>query len=1073
MTNLLQLTLFGSPEVRLNGQAVTGFRSSKAQALLYYLAVTGRPHTRPTLAGLFWGDQPEAAARTSLSKCLSNLRDLVGDAVLVERQTVAFNRNQPYHLDTEGFLAGMGQPPTPETRPTWQAALALYRGDFLEGFYVREAPDFEQWVLVQRAQYREAVLQGLHTLANYTEQQGDLPQAITHTRRLLTLEPWREEAHRQLMMRLARSGQRATALAQFETCRQVLDEELAVEPDKETLALVEAIRSDKIVVLSSSPIVVSSVPVANNNLPIPPTPLIGRERELAELGELINNPQCRLITITGPGGMGKTRLALAAAAEQSGGFQQGAVFVSLANVATTQLLPQTILSALNVPLQETQAPQRQVCTTLARQNCLLVLDNYEQLLPDVDLLLEILQTAQSVTLLVTSRERLALQAEYLHELTGLAYPALQASAQKPEPTHVLTDYAAPQLFVQRVRQIQPRFVANDVDVTAIVQISRKLDGIPLALELAAARVRILPIAQIAARLHESLHLLTVGSRAAPPRQQTLRATIDWSYNLLTEAERVLLRRLAVFAGDFPLVAVEQVCGPFTTALLDLMTNLVDKSLVVVSHAGEGTHYRLLETIREYAHEKLRSAAEEEQLQSKHLDFFTHLAETAYAQRLNPQQEQWLTQLEGIHDNLRLALRWAIQQGLRAEALRLAGALSEFWDVRGYWREGRQFLAEALALPRIPSSIHKVSSDQNLASAVLGWEARALWKAGHAHWRNRDFAAAQANLQTSLTLYRQIDDPTGQSEVLSILGNVAFDQGQDEEAQAFFSECLALRRKAGNKPLIGYALHGLGMVAMNQRDFVTAQTVLSESLEMFRAGGDQLGASLPLFTFADVAYLQANYAEAQLLYEQSLALRRGVGDKRGIASALTSLANVRSKLGDQAVAQTLYYESLALYGELDNVHGMVRAIAGLARIHQLQGRLQLAATLLSLAESQLLTLNIGFDTLEQDDQEQALTLLRSQLDEHTFNTAWEKGHRLSLEQAITLAVSASNVSRDMNITDAPGLVPTQATTLKALVTFSIWHILESARWQWIGQAPTERLIDLSFPLIIDMLVTTLV
>ncbi|MCE7985949.1 MAG: hypothetical protein DYG89_32630 [Caldilinea sp. CFX5] len=1013
MTNVLQLTLFGSPAVHYHGQPVTGFRSSKAQALLYYLAVTGRPHTRPTLAGLFWGDQPEAAARTSLSKCLSNLRDLVGDTVVVDRQTVAFNRQQPYHLDTEGFLAGIGQPPTPETIHTWQAALALYRGDFLEGFYVREAPDFEQWVLVQRAHYREAVLQGLYTLANWHEQGGDLAAAISHTRRLLTLEPWREEAHRQLMTRLARNGQRAAALAQFETCRQVLAEELAVEPDAETLALVEAIRTgvfdtvtrwqgDKVNAPQDHPATHSPPHPVPPPLPIPPTPLIGRDHELAELGELIGNPMCRLITIMGAGGMGKTRLALAAATEQSANFQHGALFVPLAGVSSAQFLAQAILSALNVPLQGSQAPQQQLCATLARQNCLLVLDNYEQLLPDVDLLLAILQSAPSVTLLVTSRERLALQAEYLHELTGLAYPALQLSAQKTEPAHVLTSYAALQLFLQRVHQIHPRFVLNDADVTAIVQICRRLDGIPLALELAAARARLLPIAHIAARLHESLHLLTAGSRAAPPRQQTLRATIDWSYNLLTEAERVLLRRLAVFAGGFPLTAVEQVCGPFATSLLDLMTNLVDKSLVVISHVGEETHYRLLETIREYAHEKLLSAGEDVRLRSNHLDFFTQLAETAYAQRLSSQQEHWLTQLERVHDNLRLALGWAIQQGLRAEALRLTGALSEFWDVRGYWREGRQSLAEALALPYTVSSNQEASSDQDLAASALGWEARALWKAGHAHWRNRDFVSAQANLQTSLSLYRQVNDPTGQSEVLSILGHVAFEQGKNEEAHSFFSECLALRLNAGNKPLIGYALHALGLVAISQRDFVTAQTVLSESLNLFREVGNKLGASIPLISLGDVAYLQANYAEAQLLYEQSLALRREVGDKRGVASTLASLANVRSKLDDQTMAQTLYHESLALYGELDNPHGMVRAIAGLARIHQLQGRLPLATTLLSLAESQLLALNIVFDTLEQADQEQALAQLRSQLDEQTFNAAWEKGRKLSLEQAIMLA-----------------------------------------------------------------------
>ena len=470
MSNLLQLTLFGSPAVLRHDQSVTSFRSSKAQALLYYLAVTGRPHTRPTLAGLLWGDQPEAAARTSLSKCLSNLRELVGDALLVDRQTVAFNRDYPYQLDTERFMTGMGQPPTPETIHTWQAALALYRGDFLEGFYVRDAPDFEQWVLVQRAYYREAVMQGLHTLAHWHEQQGDLSQSITHTRCLLTLEPWREEAHRQLMTRLAHSGQRAAALAQFETCRQVLAEELAVEPDTETVALVEEIRSNKVTRRQDDKLLeVSSHPVINN-LPIPPTTLIGRERELAELGDLLSNPQCRLITITGPGGMGKTRLALAAATEQSGKFQQGAVFVPLAGVSSAQFLPQAILAALNVPLRGDLSSQQQIQAHLSNQECLLLLDNYEHLLPDVELLLDLLHYAPNIVLLVTSRERLALQAEHLFELTGLNYPQKHATKTGTKLALNPTDYAAIQLFLQRVRQTQPRFTPNDEEMRAMIKV---------------------------------------------------------------------------------------------------------------------------------------------------------------------------------------------------------------------------------------------------------------------------------------------------------------------------------------------------------------------------------------------------------------------------------------------------------------------------------------------------------------------------------------------------------------------------------------------------------------------------
>jgi DNA-binding SARP family transcriptional activator len=297
--NPLELTLFDTPTVRCHGQVVTGFRSSKAQALLYYLAVTGRPHARPTLAALLWGDQPEASARVSLSKCLSNLHDLVGAAIMIERQTVAFNRAYIDQLDTERFLIGASQSPTPETISSLQSALALYRGDFLEGFYVREAPDFEQWVLVQRAHYREAVVQGLHTLANYTDQQGDLSQAIAHTRRLLTLESWHEEAHCQLMARLACNGQRRAALTQYVVCCQVLDEELGVTPDQVTVALYAQIRAgefDKVTsdkVTTNHPITRSPPHLVTYNLPIPPTPLIGRERKLAELSERLINPDCR------------------------------------------------------------------------------------------------------------------------------------------------------------------------------------------------------------------------------------------------------------------------------------------------------------------------------------------------------------------------------------------------------------------------------------------------------------------------------------------------------------------------------------------------------------------------------------------------------------------------------------------------------------------------------------------------------------------------------------------------------------------------------------------------------------
>ncbi len=396
MSNLLQLTLFGSPEVHHHGQAVTSFRSSKAQALLYYLAVTGRPHTRPTLTGLFWGDQPEAAARVSLSKCLSNLRDLLGDVVLVDRQTVAFNRDHPYHLDTERFVIGLRQPPTPETIQSLQAALALYRGDFLEGFYVRDAPDFEQWLLIQRAHYREAMVNGLHTLANYADQHGDLSQAIAHTRRLLILEPWREEAHRHLMTRLARSGQRAAALAQFETCRRILDEELAVEPDAETLALVKAIRAgaftDKdqkeVKLPSQNPQAKFWLGSLPNCIDWGEAPDVnqfqGRHSELAYLYKWLVDDRCRLIAVLGMGGQGKTALATMATTQVENVFAC-VIWRSLRNAPPLEeLLGQCIQVTSKYEAQELPAGVDQridlLLTHLRQARCLLVLDNFETVL---------------------------------------------------------------------------------------------------------------------------------------------------------------------------------------------------------------------------------------------------------------------------------------------------------------------------------------------------------------------------------------------------------------------------------------------------------------------------------------------------------------------------------------------------------------------------------------------------------------------------------------------------------------------------------------------------------------------
>ncbi len=957
MSILLQLTLFGSPAVRYRGQPVTGFRSSKAQALLYYLAVTGRPHTRPTLAGLFWGDQPEAAARTSLSKCLSNLRDLVGDAVLVDRQTVAFNRHQPHHLDTEGFLAGMGQPPTPETLPTWQAALALYRGDFLEGFYVREAPDFEQWVLVQRAHYREAALIGLHTLANWHEQGGDLPQAITHTRRLLTLEPWREEAHRQLMTRLARSGQRAAALAQFETCRQVLVDELGVEPDAETIAVVEVIRAGKFDKVSAPDGYPVTAPISGTRpphpvmpaLPVPPTPLIGRERELAELSELISNPQCRLITITGVGGMGKTRLALAAAATQSTKFQHGAVFVPLAGVSSTQFLPQAILSALNVPLQETLSLQQQVRLTLYNRECLLVLDNYEHLLPDVELLLDILYYAPQVTLLVTSRERLALQAEHLCELTGLTYPTSQATTKPTISAPTLQSYSAIELLLQRVHQIQPRFAASEAEMAAAVRICRISEGMPLALELVAAMVREQSLVTLAIVLEEGQARLSSRLRDLPERHRTMEAVFAHSWRLLSVEEQQVLAALSVFRGGFEVEAADAVAGA-TPAIL---TALVDKSWLRRNQRGR---FDIHELVRQFVNQQLVESGEFDAVQHRYTAYFFKWSEDAQTGVSGQQPTEWMIRIEHDIDNLRSVLKWLTLHALE-DGLRMTINLHWLWQSKSYLQEGCDWYALMLAQEASVASI--IRADAYDGASLLAIMANQIDK-------------AERLLTQGFALHQQLDpaDPQvgeGLASMLNHLGVVSIYRGEYQRAVQLCHQGLAIAQQRGSLPKTASA-----------------------------------------FFFAGEAYyLQGSLEEARHSFEECCRINETRGSIRSRAYGYVRLGHAVCAQGDLSQASTLFAEALRLVNECHDLAGTSMVLIGLARIAALCGKYE-RATVLTAAKEKMFIVNpiMRYWPMERAENERTLALIHAHLDNATFAAAWAEGSAMSVAQAVAYALAES-------------------------------------------------------------------
>ena len=497
----------------------------------------------------------------------------------------------------------------------------------------------------------------------------------------------------------------------------------------------------------------------------------------------------------------------------------------------------------------------------------------------------------------------------------------QLPAEEKELVTLVSEYEASRLFVERARLQKPGFALTAENAADVAAICHRLDGIPLAIELAAARVRSLSVEQIASRLQDRFSLLTGGSSTALLRHQTLRATIEWSHGLLTEGERRLMDRLCVFAGGWTLEAAEAICsgdGIKKGEVLDLLTGLVDKSLVIFEHLDARPRYRLLETIREYGGEQLEATGLLVPMRQKHLDYFLNLAEDAELHLTGAQQVEWLQRLESEHDNLRAALHWSqIDKESDLAGLRLVGALWQFWHIRSYWSEGRDYLQAALSL--------KAASQRTLARA------KALNGAGYLARNQADYAAAQTLCEESLSIASELENKSQISISLYNLGVNAFYQGDFVKARSFYEECLAIRRKLGDKQGIAEALLSLGNVATEQGDYLAAEAPYEQSLKMRQELGDKRGIAYSFNSLATVARLQGDYMKARALYEESLAIRRELGDKRGIAESLHNLGIVATEQGDYAQARAFYEESLAIRRQVGDKRGIAYSLSGLGTL----------------------------------------------------------------------------------------------------------------------------------------------
>jgi predicted ATPase/DNA-binding SARP family transcriptional activator len=663
----LEISLFGTMQVSVDGRPVPRFESAKVRALLAYLAAeAGKPQSRARLAGLLWPDWPEEAAQKNLRHTLYSLRKALGDPECLEadRQTVTLIAGEACQVDClelEGALAKYrGSRAAVQAVEGLRAAAEQYRGAFLEGFTLDDSPAFEEWVLNRREHHTHQVLELWGLLAGWHEEQGEHEQAEAYARKQLAIEPWNEGAHRTVMSALVMRGERAAALAQYESLKRVLYLELKAEPSIETIKLEEKIRIGALERQQSPTGDEESTfrlrPV-KHNLPQQLTSFIGREQEIADVQAFLT--QYRLVTITGPGGVGKTRLVLQAANGMLASFPDGVWYIELAPISNPENLLHIIFQTLGLMKEKDQTIEGTLLSFLRSRQSLLILDNCEHLIDEIAQLVEsMLRNSLNLKILASSREPLQVGGEAIENISSMKMP-------EPSLQYSLDDFQALEsvsLFIERANAVLHGFQLTASDMPIIAKICRHLDGIPLALELAVVHLNMFTLTELLSHLDDTFRLLAGGARTASPRHRTLRSAIDWSYNLLDEGEKILLLRLAVFSGSFDLDDVEQVCSGDGLAIQDifgLLASLIHKSLVLTlsGHQG-GTRYRLLEMIRQYASEKLAEGGLSIRLRMNHLDHYLRLAEKAESGLISSDRPAWNRRLEAEMPNLRLAVDWA-------------------------------------------------------------------------------------------------------------------------------------------------------------------------------------------------------------------------------------------------------------------------------------------------------------------------------------------------------------------------------------------------------------------------------
>jgi predicted ATPase/DNA-binding SARP family transcriptional activator len=953
---MLEVRLLGAFHIK-SGKKIVTLASRPAQSLFAFLILNaGTSYRREKLAGLLWPDSTEESARDYLRHALWRIRKALQEAssakyLMADDLTIGFDASSDYWLDA-AVLRDVNEAGPVEAL---MDALSAYRGELLPGFY-------DEWVVLEREQLQSVYEREAACLLDLLQKNQRWAEVLDWGERWIAFGQKPEAAYRYLMLAHAAQGDMGKASATYERCQKALTE-FGVEPSDATKRVLAGIRAGQYQVPSSPQVRKALTPHDRRapRLPVPLTGFVGREKELDEITRILNGT--RLLTLVGPGGVGKTRLAIEVAQRLEKQFKDGVLWVDLVGLSDPDLVPQGIVHATGLPEAPNQSPTDALIEHFSTRSCVMILDNCEHLISAcAQIAAQLLAGSRQLKIMTTSREALDILGETTWTVPSLSLPDLG------DTVHIasLSKFESVRLFLERMASAVPGYELTEQNAGAVVQICYRLSGIPLAIELAAARARMMSVEEIARHLEDSFDLLTSGNRAALPRHQTLRAAIDWSYQLLTQPEQILFRRLAIFAGGFTLEAAEEITSDqslLKAEILHMLGRLISKSIVTTqaSPAGLETRYYMLETIRQYARERLEAADEVGWLRRRHLAYFAEFASRAGTKLMGAATVESWQRVAADVENLRLALNWAdadlpqdpeSRRDVLDNRYQIIGALGDFWESR-FRNEILQLLDRLLAM-----DVEKRPTAQR---------ASALSSGGFIQWSLHHFDDARRYLDQSLAVAESIGDQLTAAWALSHLGWNADFVGDYESAHALGMKSLAIARSLGDE----------------------GRYILGQSLSFL----------------GDIPYAQDNLVEARRLYEEAASFLREIKEVNRLTYPVRRLGYVALREGNPSEAASLFAESLELNRKVGHLPGMVACIAGLAAASLAAGQPGRAAALYGWVEHQLLRIGAPFFFIDTIEYEHGVAKLKEGMDPERIERAMAKGRPMTLEEAIEFAVKA--------------------------------------------------------------------